>query len=44
MDLSEAIRTIQLDGIQARHPEWSRADAVRHLVEARHAIRLPRAS
>ena len=42
MDLSEAIRTIQLEGIQARHPEWSRAEAVRYLVEARHGVRLPK--
>ncbi len=32
IDLSEAVRAIQLDGIQARNPGWSRADAVRHLV------------
>ena len=44
LDLSESIRTIQLDGIRARHPEWSLADAVRYLIETHHGIRLPKAS
>jgi len=44
LDLSEAIQTIQLDGIQARHPDWSRAEAVRHLIQDRHGVSLPRES
>jgi len=42
LDLSEAIQTIQLDGIQARHPDWSRAEAVRYLIRDRHGVSLPR--
>jgi hypothetical protein len=42
LDLSEAIQRIQLEGVQARHPEWSRAEAVRHLIEVRHGVSLPR--
>jgi len=42
LDLSEAIQTIQLDGIQARHPNWSRAEAVRQLIQDRHEVSLPR--
>ena len=32
IELSEAVREIQLSGVMARNPTWSRAEAVRHLV------------
>lgn len=41
IDLSDSVRSIQLEGILARHPEWSGADAVRHLVSTQHGIELP---
>jgi hypothetical protein len=41
IELSDVVRAIQLEGIQARHPGWSRRDAVRDLVEKLHGIRLP---
>ena len=40
IELSEAVRAIQLEGIRARHPGWSRREAVRHLVERLHGVRL----
>lgn len=43
LDLSEAVRSIELAGILARHPGWEMAEAVRHLVARRHGIRLPAA-
>jgi hypothetical protein len=41
LELSEEIRTIQIEGILARNPDWTRADAVRHLVVILHGIDLP---
>jgi hypothetical protein len=32
IELSEAVRTLQVEGILARNPEWSRAEAVRSLI------------
>lgn len=42
IDLSEAVRSIQLDGILARNPGWSHGEAVRYLVRKQHGIDLPR--
>jgi hypothetical protein len=42
LDLSESVRLIQLDAILARHPEWTTADAVRHMVAVQHGVALPR--
>ena len=42
VDLSESVRAAQLAGIEARHPEWSRADVIRHLVSTQYGIDLPR--
>jgi hypothetical protein len=33
IDLSESVREIQIRGILARNPEWSRRDAIDWLVE-----------
>jgi hypothetical protein len=33
IDLSESVRAIQIEGILARNPTWSRGDAVRYLVK-----------
>ena len=33
IDLSESVREIQIQGILARNPEWSRRDAIDWLVE-----------
>ncbi len=43
LDLSEAVRSIELAGILARNPGWETADAVRHLVSSRYGVRLPAA-
>ena len=40
-DLSEAVRSIQLDGIQARHPAWTHQEVIRHRVKSAHGIQLP---
>ena len=32
IELSEAVREIQLSGLMSRNPTWCRAEAVRHLV------------
>lgn len=32
IEMSEAVREIRIDGLLARHPGWSRADAVRYIV------------
>lgn len=42
LELSEAVRSIQLAGIRARHPEWDERDAVRHLVATQLGVVLPR--
>jgi hypothetical protein len=42
LELSEAVRTVQLEGILSRNPEWSEREAVRHLVATLHGIELPR--
>ena len=42
LELSEAVRTVQLEGILSRNPEWSEREAVRHLVRTLHGIDLPR--
>lgn len=42
VDLSESVRATQLAGIEALHPEWSRADVIRHLVSIQYGIDLPR--
>jgi hypothetical protein len=43
IDLSESVREIQIKGILARHPEWSRSDAIdllmRRFAESREAHR-----
>lgn len=44
IELSDAVRAIQIEGLLARHPAWSRADAVRHLVRAQWGIELEEAS
>jgi len=41
LDLSESVRRIQIDGLLARNPGWSRADAVRHIIEKQLGIELP---
>ena len=43
IDLSEAVRTVQMEGILARNPTWSRRDAVQWLLRASHgsALDLP---
>jgi hypothetical protein len=33
IELSEAVRELQLQGILARNPRWSRSDAVKWLLE-----------
>jgi hypothetical protein len=33
IDLSESVREIQIQGLVARNPAWSRADAVRWLIQ-----------
>jgi hypothetical protein len=42
VDLSESVRAVQVAGIEAVHPEWSRAEAVRYLVSTQYGIELPR--
>jgi hypothetical protein len=42
IELSEAVRSIQLAGILARNPGWRASDAVRHLVKTQFGIELPR--
>jgi hypothetical protein len=42
VDLSESVRALQVAGIEAVHPEWSRAAVVRHLVRTQYGIELPR--
>jgi len=42
IDLSESIRSIQIDGLLARNPGWDKADAVRYLVRKQFGIELPR--
>jgi hypothetical protein len=42
LELSEAVRTIQLEGIRSRNPGWSEEEAVRHLVATLHGVELPR--
>lgn len=32
IDLSESVRSIQLEGMLARNPGWNASDAVRHLL------------
>lgn len=44
LELSEAVRAIQLAGIRARHPDWDHRRIVRHLVERQFGIRLPDAT
>jgi hypothetical protein len=39
LELSEAVRSIQLQGILARNPEWQMSD-VRHLVQSQFGIDL----
>jgi hypothetical protein len=41
-DLSESVRAVHVAGIEAVHPEWSRAEVVRHLVGTQYGIELPR--
>jgi hypothetical protein len=42
VELSKAVRAIQLEGILSRNPGWSERDAVRHLVATLHGVELPR--
>jgi hypothetical protein len=44
IDLSEAVREIQIEGVLARNPGWGRADAVHHIVAANLGVDLPRHS
>ena len=32
IELSDAVREIQIEGVRARHPGWDRRRAVRHIV------------
>jgi len=41
IDLSETVRAIQLAGIMARNPGWSRVEAVHHLVRQQFRVDLP---
>jgi hypothetical protein len=41
LDLSESVRAIQIEGLLARNPGWSRVDAVRHLVLKQMNVELP---
>lgn len=41
LELSESVRTIQMEGILSRNPEWSEREAIRHLVATLHGIELP---
>jgi hypothetical protein len=41
IELSDAVRSIQISGILARHPGWTHADAVRHLVKTLYGVTLP---
>ena len=38
IELSEMVRELQIAGIRSRNPEWSRSDAVRHLISTRFGI------
>lgn len=40
LELSEAVRAIQLAGIGARHPDWDHRRIVRHLVLRQYGIQL----
>jgi hypothetical protein len=42
IELSDAVRAIQVDGVRDRNPAWSHADAVRHIVARQHGVELPR--
>jgi hypothetical protein len=44
VELSDAVREIQIEGLRARHPEWDRSTAVRHLIAAQFGIDLPKTS
>ena len=44
LELSEAVRTIQIEGLLERNPEWSKHEAVRHLVRRQFGIELPSSS
>lgn len=41
LELSDAIRSIQIEGVRSRHPEWGRRRAVRHIVLSQYGIDLP---
>ncbi|MEZ4423232.1 MAG: hypothetical protein R3E98_07490 [Gemmatimonadota bacterium] len=41
LEMSDEVRAIQLEGLLARNPRWTRADAVRHLVHREFGVRLP---
>lgn len=40
IELSDAVRHIRIEGLMARHPDWDRATAVRHLVAASFGVDL----
>jgi hypothetical protein len=44
VELSDAVREIQIEGLRALHPEWDRSTAVRHLIAAQFGIDLPKTS
>lgn len=41
IELSEAVRQLQIEGLLARNPSWDRRDAVRQLVREQFGIELP---
>jgi hypothetical protein len=43
VELSESVRSIHLAGVRSRHPEWSDAEVVHHVVSQQYGVDLPRA-
>ena len=41
VELSDAVREIQIEGVRSRHPEWDRRHAVRYIVLSQLGIDLP---
>lgn len=44
IELSEAVRQIQIEGLLARNPDWTPRDAVRHIVREQFGVELPERS
>jgi hypothetical protein len=42
IELSESVRSIHVAGVRSRHPEWSDADVVHHIVSQQYGVELPR--